>query len=247
MRGQRNVSTGLLLKPEDRLLASPVIHVRIELPKRLKEAVRRHIIGVWPGRGATPESCAFAEQTDTVRRSHRVRVEALWGDERALGFANPELLQRITSMKHLLTGVAVAAALAIAAPAWAQNPSGGNAVGTPGPNPGGPGLTPYSSGPPAAQPAPPTSPPPAAMPPAASAPPAPNSAMPPMHRHARAMHHPMHGMHHGPAVSGDTTAQLNREELTRIQSGNTSNPAAPPAPPSGPGPSPKYLPGPKPN
>ena len=45
---------------------------------------------------------------------------------------------------HLLTGVAVVAALAFSAPVWAQqaNPSGGNAMGTPGPNPGGPGLTP---------------------------------------------------------------------------------------------------------
>jgi hypothetical protein len=29
------------------------------------------------------------------------------------------------------------------------------------------------------------------------------------------------------ALSGDTTAQLNREELARIQSGNMSNPPAP--------------------
>ena len=51
-------------------------------------------------------------------------------------------------MKHLLTGVAVVAALAFAAPVWAQpaNPSAGNAQGLPGPNPGGPGLTPYSGG-----------------------------------------------------------------------------------------------------
>ena len=51
-------------------------------------------------------------------------------------------------MKHLLTGVAVVAALAFAAPVWAQtaNPSGGNAMGLPGPNPGGGGLTPYSGG-----------------------------------------------------------------------------------------------------
>src|SRR5262249_8788061 len=48
---------------------------------------------------------------------------------------------------HSVTGVAVIAALALSAPAWAQpaNPSGGNAMGLPGPNPGGPGLTPYSS------------------------------------------------------------------------------------------------------
>ncbi len=149
-------------------------------------------------------------------------------------------------MKHLLTGVAVAAALAIAAPVWAQNPSGGNSMGTPGPNPGGPGMTPYSGGapnPPAA--AAPAAPPsaPAGMPASASAPPPPNSAMPPMHRHARAMsHHMMHGrMHRGPALAGDTTAQLNREELARIQSGNMSNPPAP----AGSEASPKNLPGPK--
>ncbi len=121
-------------------------------------------------------------------------------------------------MKHLLNGVAIAAALVIAAPAWAQNPSGGNSVNTPGPNPGGPGLTPYSSGgapPPAAEPAP-AAMPPAAMPSGS----APNSAMPPMHRQAHMRHyHHMHGrmIHHGPRAAGDTTAQLNRAELARIQ------------------------------
>jgi hypothetical protein len=45
-------------------------------------------------------------------------------------------------MKHLLNGVAIVAALAIAGPVWAQSPTGGTPVGTPGPNPGGPGLTP---------------------------------------------------------------------------------------------------------
>jgi hypothetical protein len=124
-------------------------------------------------------------------------------------------------MKHLLNGVAVAAALVIAAPVWAQNPSGGNSMGTPGPNPGGPGLTPYTGGAPAPAPAA-------------------NSAMPPMH-HARAMHHYHHQMARKAALTGDTTAQLNREELGRIQSGNLSNPPAPPEapggmPPSGAGP-----------
>ena len=51
-------------------------------------------------------------------------------------------------MKRLLTGVVVCAALAFSAPAWTQQFSlGGNAVGVPGPNPGGPGLTPYTTGP----------------------------------------------------------------------------------------------------
>ena len=130
-------------------------------------------------------------------------------------------------MKHLLNGVAIVAALAIAAPVWAQNPSGGNPMGMPGPNTGGPGLTPYSGGAPPA-------PPPATMPPAAA-----NSAMPPAHHavhHARAMHAFHKGMSHKAALSGDTTGQLNREELARIQSGNLSNPPAPPGPGPGPGP-----------
>jgi hypothetical protein len=131
-------------------------------------------------------------------------------------------------MKHLLNGVAVAAALAIAAPAWAQNPSGGNPMGMPGPNTGGPGLTPYSGG--GAPPAPMPAPSPAA-----------NSAMPPMHHrvhHAHAMHAFHKGMSRKAAMNGDTTGQLNREELARIQSGNLSNPPAPPAaaPGAAPGP-----------
>jgi ABC-type nickel/cobalt efflux system permease component RcnA len=120
--------------------------------------------------------------------------------------------------KHLLSGVAVIAALALSAPAWAQpaNPSGGNSMGMPGPNMGGPGLTPYSGG----------------APPAAS-PPASTSAMPPMHHHARAHHvastHEM--LHaHGPKSGTDTTAQLNQAELARLQAGNFTPPPVPPGP-----------------
>jgi hypothetical protein len=120
--------------------------------------------------------------------------------------------------KHLLGGVAVIAALAFSAPVWAQpaNPSGGNALGLPGPNPGGPGLTPYSGGAPR---------PTAAPPPSMSET---TSATPPVHRHARAHHvvstHQM--LHaHGPKSGTDTTAQLNQAELARLQSG------APPMPP----------------
>jgi hypothetical protein len=134
-------------------------------------------------------------------------------------------------MKHLLSGVAIVAVLAIAAPVWAQN-----SVGAPGPSPGGPGLTPYSGGgaPSAEPPAP--APAPMAMPPSASAPPPPNSAMPPtqrqvMHHHYHHYHHYHHEMsgriHHGPRNPEDTTAQLNRAELSRIQSGNVGAP--PPA------------------
>jgi hypothetical protein len=108
--------------------------------------------------------------------------------------------------KHLLGGVAVIAALALSAPAWAQpaNPSGGNSMGVPGPNPGGPGLTPYSTG---------------APPPSASDT---TSAMPPKHHHAHAHHvastHQM--LHaHGPKSGTDTTAQLNQAELARLQAG----------------------------
>jgi hypothetical protein len=142
-------------------------------------------------------------------------------------------------MKYLLSGVAVAAALMVALPIWAQNPSGGNSVGLPGPNPGGPGLTPYNGGPPPSQTQqqfnPATGQPGlgAPMPPPA---PAANSATPPTHhavRHARAMYAHHKRMAAKAALTGDTTAQLNREELARIQSGNLSNPPAPSGPPPG--------------
>jgi hypothetical protein len=146
-------------------------------------------------------------------------------------------------MKQISCGVVMAAALMIAAPVWAQpNPSGGNPVGTLGPNPGGPGLTPYTGGvPQGPKPSgnnyiPPSTP---APPPGAEAAPPPNSATPgPHHRHrelaayhhAKAMRHFHREMASKAALRGDTTAQLNREELARIQSGNTSNPPAPAAP-----------------
>jgi hypothetical protein len=152
---------------------------------------------------------------------------------------------------HLLTGVAVAAALAFSAPVWAQtSPSGGNSMGTPGPNPGGPGLTPYSSGPnpggsalsgprtaPSAQMAPSATPPSSTY--------DTSSAMPPSHRHTRAYyhhkkmaayHHEMAGYHRGKAYeTGGTANQLNQEELARLQAGNYSPPPAPPGPGAYPG------------
>jgi hypothetical protein len=152
-------------------------------------------------------------------------------------------------MKHLLIGVAAVAALAFAVPVGAQpaSPSGGNAVGLPGPNPGGPGLTPYSGGAPPRPMAPPAATAPTApMAPAATMPPPSEttSATPPSHyRHAR------HGYYHkkvtyrrggkkGYEVSGSSANQLNQEELARLQGGNYSNPGAPPynpPPPPGPG------------
>jgi hypothetical protein len=123
---------------------------------------------------------------------------------------------RINTMKHLLTGVAVVAALAFSAPVWAQpaSPSGGNPMGMPGLSPGGPGLTPYTTGP--------------------QTPPAPmaesTSAMPPKH-HA---HHAKTAAHHrgkAPQLAGDTASQLNQEELARLQAGNFSNPPVVPSNP----------------
>ena len=144
---------------------------------------------------------------------------------------------------HFLTGAAVVAALAFSAPVWAQSPTGGNSMGTPGPNPGGPGLTPYStpggagpnpggsalSGPRLA---------PRTAPPAAMAPSEPSSmsdtssSMPPKHRASR---HASHGKpsHHPSRFSnlqGNVANQLNQEELQRLQAGNFPNPSAPPPP-----------------
>jgi hypothetical protein len=116
---------------------------------------------------------------------------------------------RTKAMKHLLSGTSIAAALVIATAAWAQgpSPSGGNPMGMPGPNPGGPGLTQYSTG--QTQ----------------------SSATPPAHhRQARHARHAMQRTTRGPALTGSTADQLNQGELARLQAGNFANPAAPPAP-----------------
>ncbi len=132
--------------------------------------------------------------------------------------------------KHLLNGVAVIAALAFSAPVWAQpaNPSGGNAMGMPGPNMGGPGLTPYSSG----QPRPAAAPPAMAPHPSASAPSSMSdttSATPPNHRHAR---HVTRAAAHGkmPPLTGSTANQLNQQELARLQTAGAMPPPAAPMP-----------------
>jgi len=100
-------------------------------------------------------------------------------------------------MKHLLNGVAIAAALAIAAPAaWAQAP-----------------MTPKSSAPKAA-----------AAPAAAPTAGAPAAPMASKQRHKRGgKHYARRGGRGGPAMS--MTDQLNREELARIQSGGASMPS----------------------
>jgi hypothetical protein len=93
-------------------------------------------------------------------------------------------------MKHLLTGVAIAAALAIAAPAFAQAPA---PAGAPAPAAAAPAAAPK------------------AMKPMASK----QRHKRVMHHHRMAMHH-----RHGRMAPGDAmTEQLNREELARIQGG----------------------------
>jgi hypothetical protein len=115
-------------------------------------------------------------------------------------------------MKHLLSGVAMAAALAIAAPVWAQNA------------PSSAPMTP----PPAAAPA---SPAPAAKAPAATKPAAakPAAAKPMAEKPTakKPMHHM--AMHHKP--KGDQmTEDLNKQELQRLQGGVSAPPAAPMTP-----------------
>ena len=149
-------------------------------------------------------------------------------------------------MKHLSAGVAIIAALAFSAPVRAQpaNPSGANSMGMPGPSPGGPGLTPYSTGtpPPAATPSGRMSVGgrrtsgtriPTIMPETPSSPPSASnttSAAPPMHRHARASSHGKMASHHPshfPNLQGNVANQLNQAELARLQSGNFTSPPAP--------------------
>jgi len=101
-------------------------------------------------------------------------------------------------MKDFLTGVAVFAALAFSAPAWAQpaSPSSGNPMGMPVPNPGGAGLTPYSTGGPS--------------PPTAQS----TSTMPPKH-HARPARTAAHHRGKAPQPTDSTANQLNQQELAR--------------------------------
>jgi hypothetical protein len=120
--------------------------------------------------------------------------------------------------KHLANGFAIAAALAIASPAWAQGapPAAGASMQ---------GANPMTIQPPAA-PAAPANP---NLPAAGAGMQGANPMTIPTHhavRHAHAMHAHHKAMARKAALTGDTTAQLNREELARIQAGT-----APPAPP----------------
>lgn len=116
-------------------------------------------------------------------------------------------------MKHLLNGVAIAAALAITAPAWAQN-----APQNPPP-------------PPAAQNAPMKPMAPAAGKPMGMKKPMKHMAM---HRRGRG------GMMH--SADDSMTDQLNQQELARIQGGGGPAPAAGAMEPSGRLPGPKAGP-----
>jgi hypothetical protein len=142
-------------------------------------------------------------------------------------------------MKHLLSSVAIVAALAITAPVSAQRsgPGAGAATGTgPGVTPPG-GLGPSSPmsnlpGPGAPGYAPPPGPPPAAGSPGMAPGPGATSAMPPSHRHARHASHGHGVAHHGHTTRGlpvsgnpNTSAnQMNADELGRLHSGNMGNP-----------------------
>jgi hypothetical protein len=118
-------------------------------------------------------------------------------------------------MKHLLTGVAIAAALAISAPVWAQNVPGPKASGG-----GSQSATPMKPSAPAAAPAKPAA--------------KPMAAKKPMHHRHMAMRH-----HHMAMSSDDaTTEQLNQQELARIQGGGM----APGGPAPGRMPGPKASP-----
>jgi hypothetical protein len=121
-------------------------------------------------------------------------------------------------MRHLSNDVAVVAALAIVAPVWAQNPSGGNSMGMPGPSPGGPGLTPYSTGAP---------PPPAP----AAEPPSQMNRMPAGGRatsdrgvgtgSVTRAHHRRHAVQTARNPSADNSAnQLNQQELSTLPATN---------------------------
>ena len=110
------------------------------------------------------------------------------------------------TVKHLLNGVAIVAALAIGGPVWAQNnQSSGNGMGTPRANPhAGSNLPPDSGG---------------GYPTTAPAPTASSTAPSAYHAAGGAKAMPArHKYRARRALTADTTAQLNRQELVRIQS-----------------------------
>ena len=185
-------------------------------------------------RGHRARYVSACRETDPIpagayaKLAYVTRFDTIIVADMALPIQNSSV--RIKVMKYLLSGIAIVAALAIASPVSAQGygPGPGARTGT------GPGVTPPGGLGPSSplsnlpgQGAPGYAP---AQPPAAAPGMAPGdttSAMPPAHRHARASAH--HGMkaHPPEAMTGTTAAQLNQEELNRLQAGNFANPPAP--------------------
>jgi hypothetical protein len=213
-------------------------------PQRLKPLFKSYIVRFW--RVATVISTGNELPPGERKRAWRAPGELLLHScrERWRSTARCVVASGRIDMKHLLTGVVMVAGIALAAPTGAQtaNPSGGNSMGLPGPSPGGPGLTPYSTGTatPAATPSGPTStggrrtsgeriP---AIAPETSSPPSSasdtTSATPPARRQARAHHVASHHPSRFPNVQGNNSAnELNQAELSRLQSGNFTPPAPP--------------------
>jgi hypothetical protein len=152
-------------------------------------------------------------------------------------------------MKYLLSGVAIVAALAFAAPVWAQREGPGATAPTgtgPAVNPpGGPGPSSPLYNLPAGSPGIPGTPqsrypgtPAGAVSGAVPGVPVPGagatgytSATPPPPRHARGSTHHYGMKAHPPSeMTGSNADQLNQEELARVASGNFSMPPAPPGP-----------------
>lgn len=126
-------------------------------------------------------------------------------------------------MKQLLTSAAVGVALAFSVPVWAQQTSpGANAMGMPGPNPGGSGLTPHTTG--SGQAPPSYRAPAAVMTPAATPPP---SRYEPSAPPSSSNRQQAHTYSKRTAKSADNFAnQLNRQELNRLRA--TNSPRFPP-------------------
>ena len=120
------------------------------------------------------------------------------------------------NIKCALYGAAVIAALAVSAPVWAQraggNAYGGNSMGIPGPNPGGPEVPGTING--------------GLFGHTPSPPPASTSATPPIHHRAHYVTHAAAHHRKMARLPGSTANQLNQEELARLQTGSSMPPPA---------------------
>jgi hypothetical protein len=146
-------------------------------------------------------------------------------------------------MKRLLSGVAILAALAVAAPVAAQRtgpgPGAETGTGPTGVSPGGPGPSsplskipghPHPPYPQAYRPSPAAAGP--ETPPSGPAAPEATSSMPPAQRSSRHAIHGKMASKRGTQLTGSAANELNREERARLQSGNYANPPAPPPSPA---------------